>query len=318
MEPDEIQRRRLCRASPQLPLWFASPLLAARPDTVISRRIAALLRPGKAKHTLIVFNVGRLEALLPALPPSYYSIVALWQWRPLEHLSALKRVIYRMLLARAAVILTYSRASEAYLRAKFPGKHIEWIGHFVDTEFFQPSAGLSAQDDFLLCPGDNSRLEDIVVQIAERCRARVVRVSNAGNIKAHYRERRSPLVSFHGSVSFDELRRLYNSARLVINVANDRLWPVGITVFCEALAMNKIVITPNGHSCSGYAFADGARPYAVISNPFEINEWVAAVEAELHKPRGFEPGRSPRDLALTFCAFEKCKRQWQAILDSLR
>jgi hypothetical protein len=114
-------------------------------------------------------------------------------------------------------------------------------------------------------------------------------------------------------ISFGEVRQLYQSARLVMNAVDDRYWPVGITTFCEALAMDRPIITSAGHSCSGYQFDDSSRPYWTVQDPFDTEQWVALVREVLALNGQRLLGASPRELALKLCSFNASVNAWSDI-----
>lgn len=320
MEPVASQLERMEAGDHGLPRWFAAPLAAAASgDFAFSRSLPSLLRSGwlgKAAEPALVFNVGPLEAAL-ALLPTRLRLACLYQWPPPEQLGTAKRFIYKRLLAKSELILAYSRATQAELVRRFPGTPVRWIGLFTDTEFFGPARSQAPPEDFILCPGDHLRIEPVVSFLARELGVRVVRFSTSPAVAAYHRENPNPYVECLSGIPFSKVRDLYKSARLVLNAADDRYWPVGITTFCEALAMDKLIVTSGGHSCSGYEFEDGSKPYFTVRNCYDQREWLGAVRLALCGAKSSADGQSPRDLALRLCSFDATMAGWKAALEIL-
>lgn len=314
MNPSARQMARI--KSGAVPRWFAAPVLQADPAAYFSRsltHLAAQSLHASVGQSALIFHVGKLEACLALLPVNQLPICSLFQWVPLELQSPSKRFIYNRILKKSRVLATYSRLSEAYLKQLFPQKPVVWLGHFTDTEFFQPIASKSSAERFMLAVGDHKRHEAVIVKLAEALRITIVRVSGDSRVTQYHTTHASPFVKMLTAIDFDELRQLYNDADLILNVADDRLWPVGITTFCEALAMNKLVITSSRHSCSGYAFEDGTKPYYTVDATQEVEAWLAAIRQAQSQGAGWETGRNPRDLAIKFCSFESMTKSWEHI-----
>jgi len=295
------------------PLWFAAPLVAADRSACFQAgftgwRASSLL--DLRSRGALVFTVGWLEGFVSLLPEGMAPVCALFQWKPLEHLTLLKKWLYRRVLGRSRVLVTYSRDSEVYLRTLFPNKPIVWLGHFVDTDFFQPTEEKSGSERYFLCVGNHKRYEDVIIRLAAATGTVVIRVSSDPKVAQYHSLHSSPLVKVLQDVQFAQLRQLYQDAEIMLNVVDDKLWPVGITSFCEALAMDTVIITSSGHSCSGYVFDDGTKPYFTVESPEDVECWLAAVHRVYSEGRIWEDGRRPRDMALKFCSFESARATW--------
>ena len=312
--------RRLVAADGSLPRWFGSPVLEAFGACRVSRSPAVVAKHGLSagrRAAALVFNIGQVEAFLALLPRRACELIALYQWPALEALSPAKRWIYRRLLRRSSVIVTYSRASIDYLEALFPDRPVQWIGHFTDTDFFDPACCPEPPEDFLLCPGDHKRIEPVVAAIAGALQTPVVRFAADPRVADYYDRNPSPWIRCLSRIPHADVRRLYATAAQVINVVDDREWPVGITTFCEALAMNRPTITSGGHSCSGYSFEDGFRPYLTVSDCEDADEWIAAVRRVREAPPQLAAQRSARDLALRLCSLDAMAAGWRSARDRL-
>lgn len=229
----------------------------------------------------------------------------------------MKQLLYRRLLLHSRVLATYSRESESYLRAMFPRKPIVWLGHFTDTDFFRPDCRRKSSKKFYLCVGDHKRHEDVIIEVASAARISVIRVSADPHVAQYHAANPSPSVEVRSGITFEQLRQLYDDAEAVLNVVDDSLWPVGITTFCEALAMNKVVVTSGRHSCSGYVFEDGDRPYATVERSRDVDCWVAAIRRTQSSEAAWRSSRSPRDMAVRFCSFESAVEKWRHVIGLL-
>lgn len=311
------QIARLSPADGTLPRWFAAPITAADPALEIGRNpkeVLSSLTGSTAAKSALVFNVGLLEAAVSAFPFRRTNLVSLHQWWPPELLPAWKHAIYQHVLGNSRIILSYSAADAASLRKRFPGADVRWIGHFVDAEFFTPSVPYEGDGGYILCPGDHRRLEPVVVAVAEALAVKVIRFSTDPHVLDYHRDHPSGFVECRGNISFAEVLELYRKARLVLNAVDDRHWPVGITTFCEAIATNRPVITSAGHSCSGYTFEDGGRPYGTVEDLFNPSAWIEAARGLMDTPPPQPAGRTPRDLALRLCSFETMTAAWSSVI----
>lgn len=303
------------------PKWFAYPIKKAgfdvhfkpRPRAGLSK-LRNLLKTSRQLCALI-FNVGEVEVLACTLWGHRLRICSLFQWKALENQPLHKRICYRKVLDQSRVIAVYDEVSEHYVRKIYPRKPIVRIGLFTDTEFFQPSENGGPKEDYLVCPGSNFRLEDIVVQIAEQIPLRVIRYSNEPAVRRYYARHPNSGVDFRYNIPYTELRSLMDKARFILNVADDTQVPAGIYAFCQGLAMNQIVVTPDMHSSAGYELPGGKKPYHTIDDPFDVNKWIAAAKAIIEGTVTIEG--EPRDLAERLCSLEKSIDDWKRIKDLL-
>ena len=317
LDPRPEQIARLSPPPGTLPRWFAAPIAAAVDKLEIGRNprdVLFCLIGKKAASSALVFNVDLLEAVVSALPFRKTALISLHQWWPPELLPTWKHAIYQNVLRNSRIILSYSAADTGSLRRRFPGADVRWIGHFVDTDFFTPSNASSTNDRYILCPGDHRRLEHVVVAVAEEVGVKVVRFSTDPQVLDYHRTHPSRFVECCANISFAEVLDLYRHSVLVLNAVDDRHWPVGITTFCEALATDRPVITSAGHSCSGYTFEDGSRPYITVDDLFNASAWIEKVREALNSPFLWPEGRSPRDLALSICSYETMVAAWRIII----
>ena len=315
---DEQQAQTTARARPY---WFATPIFATDGTSRFHDALAGVwsfLVRYRLREDVLYFNVGPVESFLSLLPAWAYPSCALFQWRPLHQQPMLKRWIYWRVLQRSRVLVTYSRDSVEYLRQHFPAKPIIWLGHFIDTEYFSPKALRSGRDQYFLCVGNHKRNEELLIRIAEATKTPILRVSSEPAVERYHSLHPSPLVRLLRDVSFDSLRELYDAAEIVLNAVDDSEWPVGITSFTEALSMDCLIVTSGGHSCSGYLFDDGSRPYFAVPVAADLDAWLAAISAARCQGRNWARGRGPREMAEQFCSLEAAKATWLEVVRLLR
>jgi hypothetical protein len=317
MSPDSRSLRRMsddCRDNPK---WFAYPIVHAGFD-VHFRSAAYPIR--QINHLLIqnnslsflVFTVSLPETVLSVIFHKKANICSLFQWIPLEEVPLYKRKSYEAVLSRSRVIVVYDQSSETYIRQRFPSSKILRMGLYVDTVFFSPIASKN-NEPFLLCPGSHRRDEILIVRIAEKLDIPIVRFTQDPKTAEFYRNHAGSKVTLKYKITFQEMRQLYQDALAVINVVDDTQIPAGITCFCEALSMNKMIITPRGHSSSGYKFPDGIQPYLTINNPKNIDEWIERIKQVRSGELEILPNRSPRDLALLMCSKDASVKNWKEV-----
>ena len=316
LSPSRNQIVRLNCTSGDLPRWFAAPILSADPDLTISRSLSDCVKAGlcgKPFSLALIFHVGKLEAFLTVLPKQKMNVVSLHQWWPPELLSSAKRLIYQRILHDSRIILTYSYDDLLQLRERFPSSDVRWIGHYVDTSFFTPGTYEEKHGEFILCPGDHRRLENVVIAVAEALKIRVLRFTTDPNVLRYHREHNSEYVECLGNIPFSEVLNLYRSAKFVLNAVDDRYWPAGITTFCEALSVNQSILTSGGHSCSGYQLA-GITPYHKIEDIADVSSWITGARNILEIGSHCRFGNQPRNLALNYCSIQKMTSTWRNII----
>ena len=321
MSPKEDQLRQMRDDCIDEPKWFAYPIEKAgfdlhfkpKPRAGLSR-LRRLLSTSRELCALI-FTIGEVEALACTLLGHRLRICSLFQWKALENLPLYKRVCYRKILDQSKVIAVYDEVSEHYVRKIYPRKHIVRIGLFADTEFFRPSENDNVKEDYILCPGSNFRLEDVVVEVARQLPFRIIRYSNDLTVREFYSKHFNSGVDFRYDVPYTEVRSLLDKAQFVLNITDDTQLPAGIYAFCQALAMNQIVVTPDMHSSAGYELPGGDKPYHTIDDPFDVNKWISISTAIIEGKLTISG--KPRNLAEKFCTFDRSVKDWKRIKDLL-
>lgn len=305
-----------------LPRWFAHPIMKAgfrvrfrEPGVSGGRQAHRLLRDGPLAQ--LFFSIGPGEVWAGLRLHRRAPVCTLYQSWPLDVMPLHKRLAYRLVFRRSAVIVVYDAISEHYVRIRFPDKPVVRLGLFVDTDYFTPGQRDPDCEPFVLCPGNHRRDERLIVEIARRLDVPVVRMFYSERVRRYYRENVHGNVALEDNVPFERVRTLYRDALAVMNVADDRFWPVGITTFCEALAMNKAIVTTAGHCSAGYEFPDGMRPYLTVKRHDDVGEWVGQMKVALNGGLAFEDGRSPCDLALAMCSEAAAVATWGRVKELL-
>lgn len=314
MKPSSDQVARVNSADKHLPRWFAAPVHAALgPITFSSTASDAIIASLRGERNFLIFTVS-LQEVFASAALGKHNVATLFQW-PIssEDKSTPKDAARDFVLRKSKKILTYSKLSEGELRARFMDSEVKWIGHFVDTDYFSPLPSAGDAETFLLCVGDHKRLENMIGQIAHRLKLRVIRVSKSPTVKRYYEENPNSYVQLEAEVSFSRLRDLYSSCALVLNAADDRLWPVGITSFCEAISMGRPVVTSGYHSSSGYVEEIGAGSVRTVSELFSLNSWIVQIEDLLNA--GAHTRSDALEVALRHCSLRSMATTWSSVFE---
>lgn len=303
-----------------LPGWFGHGILMAgydfrcemNPTINVLRRLFRL-----QMVTLLCFNPSLIYGLLFLLPLPV-NRVSLFQWRPIGRLSYWKSLFVWMILKRSHAVAVYSHTSGRYIRRYFPGRSIQQIGLYVDTEYFHPSPTERNNNDFVFVPGDHKRNESLVVDVAKKQGVHVVRVTRNLLIREAIEEMRAEEVEVRFNVSFDELRILYQTCRYVLILSDSSEIPTGITTLAEALACGADVVISRGQSNSWPPEMNGKLPF--ISVPAKSDaETLSNVVCQLSSDTQQKSVRvaRARNFAVAQFSGSAVGKQWGELLDFL-
>lgn len=316
MSPTDAQRRRLQDGS-DAPKWFAYPLLQCGCKLHFSRsfrQIQEVLKGrSRSKPLLLVFTLSLFDFCTALGLQRHCRVITLYQWRPLERLAPLKRLTYWLVLRASHKILVYSKLAQTYLSSKFPGKRIQWIGLYTDTDYFSPEQVREpplVETPYLLVPGNHKRDEGQLVRVAGELKTQIVRCASDPRVRTFHLNQPSRFVRVLTGIPFSQVRNLYHYSAGVLNMVEDGEWPVGITTFCEALSMNSRIATPAGHSASGYCFEDRTKPYLIVADSSRLTRWYEAARELLAQHPVWRGTMSPRALALNLCSVRPCAAAW--------
>lgn len=229
-----------------------------------------------------------------------------------------KRIATWFALKSSRLILLQDKIGIEQFSSILGDSKIVFFPWYVDDSFFDPS--LCSKNDvstepLLFVPGDRNRLDSVVLEIAQRTNLKILRVSRHISADVIQQFNEYPNIEVRHFIPWHELRHFYNISSVVLNVVDDRDTSAGMTTFLESLAMNASVITPSGHSCAGYQFDNGFRPYSTIADPYDANEWIDAIQKILTKPKLWHSGYTPRDLFMSFSSTQSCTNRWIKIFN---
>lgn len=288
----------------------------ARGDTL--SRLRQSLREARAsghKILLFVYSLRPYDLLVASLYASRVPMAVYYQNIPPERMPLLKRLCVRYALGRARLVLLQDTLKLHDFQARRAGPRARFFPWVVDDTFFRPSAS-GTRTDTLFVPGDRGRLDNLVLDLASRTRRRIIRVSRyyPEPILAAYRA--CPNIELHYYARWEHLLRFYQETAMVLNMTDDSETSAGMTTFLEGLAMNSLVLTPDGHSSAGYHFHDGERPYLLVHQPRRLESWIEAIATADRHPRIWPDGRAPRDLIHHLAGTNAATRHWQEMFSA--
>ncbi len=267
-------------------------------------------RASGRKVLLFIYSLRPYDLLVASLYARRVPIVIYYQNIPPEHMPLPKRLCMRYALGHARLILLQDTIKLHDFRTRGAGHRARFFPWVVDDTFFCPTFA-GPRTNTLFIPGDRGRLDDLVLALAARTGRRIIRVSRyfPEPILAAYRA--CPNIELHYYARWEDLLRFYQETAMVLNMTDDSDTSAGMTTFLEGLAMNALVLTPDGHSCAGYHFPDGTRPYLLVHQPRRLESWLEAIAAADRHPRTWPAGRAPRDLVLQLAGTTAAVRQWR-------
>ena len=301
------------------PRFFHAPALAAGfdvvPITSLDKFKAEMSRASTMPRIAFIFSLESWHLMALILYCKSIPFILYYQNSWPRFLSFPKRLAAKLALRLARLVLLQDGLCMHHFSSLTkPGKTL-FFPWFVDERFFDPSLvrhSAVQSEPWLLVPGDRARLDNVVLGIAKRTPVKILRVSRLfapGVLEAYSR---CPNVTVRHFVPWAELRDLYASASVVLNVVDDTYNSAGMTTFLEALAMNARVITPANHSSSGFAFADGFKPYRTIDRPDDVDAWIREISSALDADP-FPVDKTPRRLVVEMAGFDACTARWSEV-----
>lgn len=288
----------------------------ARGDTLsLLRQALREVRASSRQALLFVYSLRPYDLLVASLYAHRVPMAIYYQNTPPERMPVLKRLCVRYALSRARLILLQDTLKLHDFQARGEGPRARFFPWAVDDTFFRPNAS-GTRTDTLFVPGDRGRLDNLVLALASRTGRRIIRVSRyyPEPILAAYRA--CPNIELHYYARWEHLLRFYQETAMVLNMTDDSETSAGMTTFLEGLAMNALVLTPDGHSCAGYHFPDGERPYLLVHQPRRLESWIEAIATADRHPRTWPAGRAPRDLIHHLAGTDAAARHWQEMFSA--
>lgn len=177
--------------------------------------------------------------------------------------SARKRGLHRMtnVLRRFDAVICLSATQEAYLRdeAGLDAGRVHRVWDNVDEQFFRPGAGDSAQGEYLLAVGRENRDYATLVDAARRLGLPLTIVASSLWSRRGVGldpDALPPNVTLRRDfVSYQELRTLYENARLVVVPLGPCDYAAGVNGVLEAMAMGKASLVTQTRGLSEYVQA---------------------------------------------------------------
>ncbi len=175
--------------------------------------------------------------------------------------SARKKLLHRLtgvLRTGFRAVVCLSQSQETFLRdvVNLPAERVYRLYHNVDTEFWRPGPGDSAEGEYLLAVGRENRDYRTAVEAARKLGLPLTIV--AGSL---WSSRGLGMASSdvpvnvtvrQGFVSYTDLRALYAGARLVVVPLNACDYAAGSTGALEAMAMGKASVVTGTEGLAEY------------------------------------------------------------------
>ena len=273
---NEVQER-LVLENRLLPGWFGLPIINSGNNLIFKNSFSLAfvfknLFNDKTEDVLLCFNPS-LSFFIVFLMPLKCSKVSLYQWRPFNKLSLLKKLAVYCILFNSDKILTYSRVSKRYLEVIFPKKEVKLIDLYTDTEYFNYVETIT-KENFILVVGDHKRNEKLIVDLSKILDIKVMRVTRDVNVKTSLKYAESENFKVLYNVSYNRLRELYQKSKLVLIISDSSEIPTGITSLCEALSTGAKVIISKGLSNIYYHDKEFNHEflYEIVNNNINVSE----------------------------------------------
>lgn len=231
--------------------------------------------------------LGRNVLTISWAPTVAAMLVALFR-RPLVHLcwgiprrsssriwDALRDFRLRLLLRTASIVLVNEDRTREDVK-RLTNRESRLVPYLVDTAFYRPDYS-AASREYVLVPGNNARDEDLVLKLAA-LGVRIVRVTFADSLIAFYQSGDpQPDLELKARATYDELRRLYQEAALVlIPLKGADNHPAGQTAILEALACGTRVLISRGRIGDAFHHYPGVFAYDT-EDPAEVKRIVLSL-----------------------------------------
>ncbi len=295
-------------------IMAASGIEVVEADT-LTRLGRHLFRRRGHRTIAFVYNIRAFDLCAIALYGRRLPFVLYYQNKWPNRMTRIKRIATEMALRRARLVLLQDRICLDHFGPQLGKNRVMHFPWTVDDSFFDPAiCPSSRRSDFIFVPGDRNRLDRVVIEIARRTGRKILRVARHFSDESMEAYAKCPNVELRYFVRWEELRRLYAEAAVVLNVSDDSETAAGTTSFLEGLAMNALVITPRMHSSAGFEFSDGHKPYLTVDDPFSADAWIGALEKADSMAAQWPPERLPRSLITQLSGNVAVSRRWREVL----
>ncbi|MGB5084688.1 MAG: hypothetical protein WBO09_08760 [Methylocystis silviterrae] len=222
---------------------------------------------------------GHLVAWLP----SSAAVATAIRGGPLSYLcwgvpdyAGAKSLLLTTLLSRATHLLVNEEVTRDEIKAR-TGRTASLAPYFVDTEFFA-YRGPAERSDFLFCNGSNGRDPEVLAGLAERGHE-VVWLCNDPVLREAFASR-NPRLKLCSAISYEELRRYYQTcAAAIMPVASDT-HAAGQTTGLEALSCGAPLFISQCRAASIFS----SLPAVVTLPTNDAATWARLIAERLQAP----------------------------------
>jgi glycosyltransferase involved in cell wall biosynthesis len=151
--------------------------------------------------------------------------------------------------------------------------------YVVDSSFFNFSP-YKDRKDIALAPGDNDRDETLIHGLSSILPFLIIRVTRSIKVIEYYANREHPNLIVLSNVSFDELRSLYQSSRVVLLPIKSENHAAGQTSSLEALSCGTPVVISSSRTSS---ILEKYKSVSVVKRNAGPHLWLDTIEELLLK-----------------------------------
>lgn len=203
-----------------------------------------------------------LRRLTGKLPHSKIYIFLYFSYAKEGVLNSLKRWFIRTSLSHPNItILSITPRQQAEYQEWFrvPRENVLFIPYAIDTDFFlEPSVKEMPYGNYILCPGDYERDDELLFKACRNLNINIVRLTKEGRYEPSIRQLAikyglSDRVTILTHVDEHTVRALYHNCLFVVLPVRNALHPCGLTCLMEAMTSSKATILSRGLTSDYYS-----------------------------------------------------------------
>ena len=217
-------------------------------------------------------------------------------------------------LRRAALVWVLSPPQIAILRDGWglPSSRLAYLPFGVDADFFTPAADVECDPDLVVSVG-NDRHRDHTLLIKAIQLVRRSRPTTRLELVTRHPVDPAPGVVIHAHLSHTDLRSLYRRAALIAVVTRPNTHVSGATVFLEAMACARPLVTTDNPGVDSYVSTDRG----VLVPPGDVDVLATGLLGLLSDPaHGAQLARSGREAIDRHFSTERQARSLALLLKS--
>lgn len=244
----------------------------------------SLTRSGQPARRWSPYDLALMRGQLVVCQPSSAAIATAIMGRPLTYLcwgvpdySGAKSFLFTTLLTRATHLLVNEEATRCEIQ-KLMGRTASLAPFFVDTDFFTYS-GPEDRGDFIFCSGSNNRDPELLAGLAEIGHEVVWLCNDLALHKAFVS--RHPRLRLCTRITYDELRRLYQTCAVAITPVVSDTHAAGQTTALEALSCGSPLLISQCRAASIFA----GLPSVENVGTSDPRQWAIQIEQLTHGNR---------------------------------